>query len=434
MDTLVHAGQGLLESIRASVSYVHSLGPSEFVAVFWALVFLEIPRYLISDVIVLVRFLVRGRDGTPGAPANGPLVSVILPALNEEKTIEHTIRSVLEQDWPHIEVIVIDDGSTDRTPEICEDLEKKRVIRFVRFEEREGKSAALNCGLRLARGAYVVFMDTDSTLGRGVITRMMAHFADERIGAVSGDLAPRNPRVNLLTRMQALEYMTALSIGRRFRALAGILCIVPGASGAFRRELVDRVGGHEPGPGNDSDLTIRIRKLGYQIAFAADADCLTDVPTSWRSWGRQRMRWDRNLIRNRVRKHTDTYRVGNAHFRILNLLSFLDTVVFSVVLSLAWLVYVADVAIRRPQWAGTILAANFFFHFLLKSCQFAIAAVVTERGRQSLDLALWLPLFGVYRIITRFVRLAAITQEVLFRWSYKDPFAPEKVRKQVTVY
>jgi cellulose synthase/poly-beta-1,6-N-acetylglucosamine synthase-like glycosyltransferase len=432
MDTLAFFIQGLLDFWGESMDWLLGLGPDQFVRVFWAFLFLEIPRYFFTDLYVLFRAL-HSRDAEPAGEqldSHAP-VSVVLPALNEEDTIAYTVRSLLDQHYPNIEIVVVDDGSTDRTPEVCQKLAEQGLIRYFRLTSRQGKSAALNYGVKAARGDIIIFMDTDSTLDRNVIVTLLNYFRDERVGAVSGNLGVRNAHVNILTALQAIEYLVSITVGRWFRASTGILAIVPGAFGAFRRELVERVGGHEPGPGNDSDLTIRTRKLKKTIAFAPDATCLTNVPERWRSWLKQRMRWDRNVIKNRVRKHRDIYNFYDANFSLSNLLSFVDTVFFGVLLTLIWVVYIIDTIINYPDMYRLILFANLCLHALLKFMQFGIVLIISERRREHLSLIPYLPFYVVYRLLLKLVRLTASLQELLFRWSYRDPFAPVKVRGQM---
>ncbi len=434
LESIASVGGDLVDFWTSAFAYAGGLSPQGFVRVFWAYVFLEVPRYLVTDLCIAYR-LARERRGSKGPrPGARPLVSVVLPALNEEETIADTIRSVREQDYPDIEIVVVDDGSSDRTPAICEALARQGLIRYFPLRERQGKAAALNYGSRVARGDLIVYMDTDSSLDRDAISNMHERLGNEQVGAVSGGLGVRNFRANVLTRLQAIEYLVSITVGRSFRGSAGILGIVPGAFGMFRRELLDRVGLHEPGPGNDSDLTIRVRKLHRQIAFASDATCLTNAPERWRPWLRQRMRWDRNIVRNRVRRHRDTYDVRAAHFSVRNLLSFADTVFFGLILSLVWLGYVVDVLVTRPGYSLHVLAIGLTFHFLLKVLQFSIALAISNRRSEYAGLALYLPVFELYRVLQRLVRIFATLQELLFRSSYRDPFAPRKVQLEMDVY
>ncbi|RMF85319.1 MAG: glycosyltransferase [Nitrospinota bacterium] len=436
VETLFLFIHDLLDRGGALIDRLLPLWPDRFARMFWAFIFLEVPRYLLTDFYVLFQVLLR-RERRPldAELTDFPLVSVILPALNEEQTIAYTIRSLLHQDYPNLEIIVVDDGSTDQTPEICQNFANQGLIRFFRLQTRQGKSAALNHGLKAARGEFIVFMDTDSTLDRHAIRNLIPYFADERIGAVSGTLRVRNPHVNLLTKLQTIEYLISIMVGRYFRGAMGILSIVPGAFGAFRRDLLARIGGHEPGPGNDSDLTIRTRKLRKQVAFAPTAICLTNVPHNLRRLIKQRMRWNRNIIRNRLRKHKDTYNIFLAHFSLSNLVSFVDTIFFAVFLSLVWLVYFIDIILHYPNWYTKILLINYFLHLSAKLLQFLIALIISERKGEYISLVFYLPLFELYRMLfLKLIRIAALLQELFFRWSYRDPFAPEKVRNQIEVY
>jgi len=214
----------------------------------------------------------------------------------------------------------------------------------------------------------------------------------------------------------------------------GILGIISGAFGAFRRDLIERVGWHEPGPGNDSDLTIRIRKLRKQIAFAPTAVCLTNVPTQWIQWVRQRMRWDRNIVKNRIRKHRDTFNLFHHNFQIKNFLSFLDTLFFTFGLALLWMLYAIHMAFQESDWFWTIIIANYCMIMIAKFFQITIALLITNQITVHRRLYLILPGMLMYRLVERFVRIFALFQELLFRVSYHDPFAPEKVRKPMPVY
>ncbi|MGQ0659221.1 MAG: glycosyltransferase family 2 protein [Chromatiales bacterium] len=435
MDALLLSLYTVIDYFRRGFDWVATMPLEQFVRVFWAVLFLEVPRYLITNIYVFFRHLREEREARLlNLPDPVPLVSVIVPALNEEETIAYTVRSLLEQDYPRIEIIIVDDGSTDRTAAVCKSLGQRGSIRYYRMQERQGKSAALNLGLSAARGEYAVFMDSDSTLDRDCISRLMTQFAEPRVGAVSGNLDVRNYGDNLLTWMQAMEYLITLGVGRRFKASVGILAIVPGAIGAFRRDLLQRIGLFEPGPGNDSDVTIRTRKLGRQIAFAYDAICRTNVPTRWGGWFRQRMRWDRNIIRNRLRKHRDIFNPYQENFEPTSFVSFVDTFLFVAILPLVWLAYFIDMLINFPGDILFVLFTVFVIHLCLNVIRLSIAIYVTRHEYNPYALYVCLPAYAAYRLALKLVRILAIFQELLLRSSYRDPFAPEKVRREMEVY
>lgn len=163
-----------------------------------------------------------------------PLVSVIIPAYNEERVIESSIHRILASDYPHMEVIVADDGSKDRTSAIVEaafgNHPQVRLMTMV----NGGKASALNRALEVAKGEIVVALDADTQFEPQTIARLVRWFENGRVGAVAGNAKVGN-RVNLVTRWQAVEYVTAQNIERRALTRFGAIMVVPGAVGAWRR-------------------------------------------------------------------------------------------------------------------------------------------------------------------------------------------------------
>lgn len=131
--------------------------------------------------------------------------------------------------------------------------------------------------------------------------------------------------MNLCTALQAIEYLKSITVGRIITSELGILRVVSGAFGAFRKEIVDQVGGWDVGPGMDGDITVKTRKSGFRVRFAKEAVCYTSVPKTWKALARQRTRWSRSLVRFRLRKHKDVY-YPDANFSVLNMVSFVENV------------------------------------------------------------------------------------------------------------
>lgn len=421
-----------------AIDYVLNLDFESFLRVFWFFIIFDFPRYFLTDVWVLLRDKFSKEDPSHSQAfelrlqKEPPLVSVIIPALNEQHTISWTIRSLVEQNYGNLEIIVVDDGSTDDTPNICRKLARTENISYYRFSARAGKSAVLNYGLKFARGEFIVFVDSDTTFDRNAILRLVSRFADPTVGGVAGNLRVRNYRRNLLTTLQQLEYLFTISVGRRIRAEFGILPIISGAFGGFRRDLIsaETMGGHEPGPGNDSDLAIRIRKKGYRILFAADAFCLTNTPETL--WGllKQRARWDRNIIRNRLRKHRNVFNPNSANFRLRDVVTFADSLFFHVGMSFVTVVYLVDMTFNYPRYLPILLLINFCLYFSVEVVELIIA-VLLNRKRQDLALMIYLPLFNPYKLFLKLVRVFAYSQELFFRYSLRDTFAPYKVRQSM---
>ena len=225
-------------------------------------------------------------------PTYSPSVAVIVPAFNEEKVIVQTISSLLACDTSReFEIIVVDDGSTDGTHRVVSQafVNDPRVRVFTK--ENGGKPAALNYGLTRTQAEVIVALDADTVFTKDTIVKLVRHFKDPMIGAVAGNAKVGN-RINLLTRWQALEYITSQNLDRRAFDVLNCITVVPGAVGAWRRELVDRVGGFNHYTlAEDADLTLAIRKLGYIIAYEDEAIALTEAPDTVRGFIGQRYRW-----------------------------------------------------------------------------------------------------------------------------------------------
>ena len=145
-----------------------------------------------------------------------PLVTVIIPGKDEGPNLGSLIDSLHRQTYANLEIIVIDDGSEDRTPEIGRRLEEEgRIDRFLRQRVRGGKASAANTGLRWANGKFIVHIDADSYLRDDAIEKSLIPFyMEERVGAVGGDIRSANASENLTTRAQAFEYLKTITLGR----------------------------------------------------------------------------------------------------------------------------------------------------------------------------------------------------------------------------
>jgi cellulose synthase/poly-beta-1,6-N-acetylglucosamine synthase-like glycosyltransferase/peptidoglycan/xylan/chitin deacetylase (PgdA/CDA1 family)/spore germination protein YaaH len=220
-----------------------------------------------------------------------PLVSIVIAAYNEERVIVQTIRSLLASDCPRFEIIVVDDGSTDRTNEVAHEqfATESRVRLF--SKSNGGKAEALNFGLRHARGEIIVALDADTLFPPHTISTLARRFDDARVGAIAGNAKVGN-RINLVTRWQALEYITAQNLDRRAFASLNCITVVPGAVGAWRRDLLDQLGGFASDTlAEDQDLTLKVRKLGYKIGYEEDAVAWTEAPDTISGLAKQRFRW-----------------------------------------------------------------------------------------------------------------------------------------------
>lgn len=227
-----------------------------------------------------------------------PPVSILIPAYNEAEVIGHAIESLLQLDYPTYEVIVVDDGSTDDTLEVARRWEGKASGVEVRVltKRNGGKASALNAGIARSKYPFVMCMDADSWVDPGSLKAAMPHFRDASVGAVAGNVKVAN-RENLLTRLQALEYIEGLNMPRRAQGFIAAVNIVPGPVGVFRREALEEVGGYDTDTfAEDADLTLQLITSGWKIIYEDQAITWTQAPTRALDLIQQRYRWTRGIL------------------------------------------------------------------------------------------------------------------------------------------
>ncbi|MFF3705484.1 glycosyltransferase [Streptomyces phaeochromogenes] len=236
-----------------------------------------------------VRRLERSRPGAPWLREVTEPVTVLVPAYNEEAGIESTVRSLLASDYPELQIVVIDDGSTDRTAELAEGIEDPRVL--VVRKPNGGKAAALNTGLGHASHDILVMVDADTVFEPDAIHHLVQPLAHPAVGAVSGNTKVGNRR-GLLAKWQHLEYCFGFNLDRRMFEVLECMTTVPGAIGAFRRDALIGVGGvSDDTLAEDTDLTMALWRAGWRVLYEESAVAWTEVPTSLRQLWRQRYRW-----------------------------------------------------------------------------------------------------------------------------------------------
>ena len=276
--------------------------------------------FIVGDILMSGRLLGIGALATydrlrrsglpPGAENFRPRVTVIVPAYNEEKVIERTVRSVLASDYPDLKVIVVDDGSKDETFAVAEEVFQKEIAAgrvLLLTKENGGKAEALNYGLRHTKDEFYVGIDADTSIAPNAVGRLVAHFADPEVGAVAGNAKVGN-RVNLWTRWQALEYITSQNFERRALNVLGAVSVVPGAIGAWRTSAVQQAGGyHTDTVAEDADLTMSLLEKGWKVVNEDRALAFTEAPTTANGLMRQRFRWSFGILQS-VWKHGSAMR------------------------------------------------------------------------------------------------------------------------------
>jgi len=267
---------------------------------------------IIFRTIIWVRY--RPMSAAPGEKIDWPTVSVIMPALNEEKLISRSIDSIFESDYPagKIEVVCINDGSTDGTlGHMLQAREKygKRLT-VIDFKKNLGKRKAFYSGLKKSTGEVVLTMDTDSKIGRSALRNIVLPLVREpETGCVAGRVAVLNEKENLLTRMLAIRYAISFDFGRAYQSVYGAVFCCPGALTAYRRKLLmsfihewlnQRFLNAPCRHGEDRALTTLVLRSGHMVRYQSNALVYTRVPTRVGEMNRMYLRWTRSYLRESV--------------------------------------------------------------------------------------------------------------------------------------
>jgi cellulose synthase/poly-beta-1,6-N-acetylglucosamine synthase-like glycosyltransferase/peptidoglycan/xylan/chitin deacetylase (PgdA/CDA1 family) len=270
--------------------------------IFIAGIVLVSARALVIGILALIEKL---RPDHAVMPVPEPPVTVLIPAHNEESVVVQTVTSVLASDVKSLRVIVVNDGSTDKTGPMLDasfgDDPRVRIIHQV----NRGKAGSLHRALGEARTDIVVTIDADTEIEPDAISKLIRHFSDPTVGAVAGNVKVGN-RSRWLTRWQALEYITSQNMEKRAFDLLNCITVVPGALGAWRKAAIEAAGGITADTvAEDADLTIGIRRLGWRISYDEEAIAWTEAPETAGALIRQRFRWTFGTLQS-FWKHSDT--------------------------------------------------------------------------------------------------------------------------------
>jgi cellulose synthase/poly-beta-1,6-N-acetylglucosamine synthase-like glycosyltransferase len=387
----------------------------------------DIPRYTLSLLSLALFGVWRRSDGVP---AGKPSVSVIIPTFNGGSGLGPTIASLQRQTLRPVEIIVVDDGSTDETRAVAERGRALGLVDMVICHgTRCGRSAAINAAARFASGDLLLTVDADTVFEPTAVARLAAAFSDPRVAGASCNIAISNERDSLWTGLQSVEYLMSISAGRSILDMANAIACLSGACSMYRRDTFLWQGGLDVGPGEDLEYSLRLRRLGYLIRFVPEAWAATDGPTGGISLLRQRARWDRDALRIRFMMY------GELSFfhrfeRLSDTLQRLDFVMFDLVPTLSlpfYLVYIW--LLFGAADAALFLGALYFLLLWISIFNMALAFVMFNRtiGFFGLGASLIFPLYqGVYLKCGRFF---SYSSEIIFATSRHDDFVPPRVRR-----
>ena len=296
----------------------------------WAFMIAATALIVVRTLLVaILAYRHHGKTAGPG-DAYAPPLSIIIAAYNEAKVIKATLRSVTDTDYTGlIEVIVVDDGSTDATSEeVAKSAFVDKRIRLVR-QPNGGKAGALRTGAAESQHAILVFLDADTHFERTTLSRLVRPLRDSAVGAVSGHAKVGNLRT-FIARCQSLEYICGFNLDRRAYAVWDCITVVPGAISALKKTALLEAGGFSLDTlAEDTDLTLSLHRNGYRIEYVADAIAWTEAPETIRSLARQRFRWAYGTLQC-LWKHRDL--VFNPHYKALGWFSLPSVWFFQIVL------------------------------------------------------------------------------------------------------
>jgi peptidoglycan-N-acetylglucosamine deacetylase len=421
---------GLYHWFRLSIATIFMLG-----------IVLVSARALIIGILALLEKL---RPDHPVMRDPLPSVTVLIPAHNEQGVIVQTVSSVLASDYPQLRVIVVNDGSNDRTGAMLDfHFGYDPRVRIIHQVNR-GKSAALNRAMGEATSEIVVTIDADTEIEPDAIGKLVRHFYDPKVGAVAGNVKVGN-RSRWLTRWQALEYITSQNMEKRAFDLLNCITVVPGALGAWRKRAIEAAGGITADTvAEDADLTIAIRRLGWRIGYDEEAIAWTEAPETPGQLIRQRFRWTFGTLQS-FWKHSDT--LFRPKYGTLGCIALPNIFLFQIVLPLVSpiidLLFLGSVIIWALEkwhlsWMLQLRSTDedmmrsvlFFLGFLLIDVLTCVIAFALERKE---DWTLLVPVLlqrFYYRQLMYVVLFRSVKEAVRGRpvgWRGVEPDAPRKV-------
>ncbi|MBV8244716.1 MAG: glycosyltransferase family 2 protein [Candidatus Eremiobacteraeota bacterium] len=395
---------------------------------FWLIVFIVV-RYDLAAFVLLFMKLVNPRVFFPPRMFEyadyTPLISVLIAGRNPGPRIADTIESVLNSGYPNVELIYADDHSTDESVATARQYERTGKVKIFANEQHCGKPSNLNVAIMLARGEFLFVLDADAAVTPGSLQVLLAEFQDPTVASVSANIMSRNGDRTLITRFQEIEYALAQAIAQIWRSKADFMSIAPGAATMFRATALRAIGGYDTGLGDDTDVTIRLRKAGWRLKFSVEASIRTDYPETLSHLLRQRSRWTRNMVKVRFKKHRD---LGTMRYGFRNMLLFYEVLFSRVLLPLTTMSLLVFAVFFKFQARPDVITGLYWFTTSMLFFKVLVARDVS--GAPPLA-RLWLvPFYPFYRLPVRITEVIQILREFLHIKPW-HPYVPRRIWQQI---
>ena len=379
-------------------------------------IFLSVGRMAIMALLATIQMKREQKKALllPVAPLFLPEVSIVVPAYNEEVNIERTINNLLQQDYPLLQIIFVDDGSKDNTLNIVKETFSGVPNVQVHTKPNGGKASALNYGINLVNTEYVVCIDADTQLKTDAVAQLMKKFSDPRVGAVAGNVKVGN-EVNMITKWQSIEYVTSQNFDRRAFDLLNCITVVPGAIGAFKKEAIIKAGGFTTDTlAEDCDLTMRLHRNNYLVRNCTDALSYTEAPETMKQFMKQRFRWSFGVMQC-FWKHRDA--LFNPKYKNFGMVAMPNILIFQMILPflapLADLILVLSLIAAGFGIIPASLGHIIFYYLIFSIVDVAGAALSFAFEKEDYKKLLWMiPQRLIYRQLMYYILIKSFNKAI----------------------
>jgi peptidoglycan-N-acetylglucosamine deacetylase len=336
-----------------------------------------------------------------------PLVSIIVPAYNEEVNVVSSLQNLMKTDYPNYEIVFVDDGSKDATYQMVLDNFKDHPNIRIFTKVNGGKASALNFGIDESRGDFLVCIDADTQLRYDAVSHLMKYFLTDKVGAVAGNVKVGND-FSILTKWQAIEYITSQNFDRRAFDYFNCITVIPGAIGVFRKSAMLEAGKFDVDTlAEDCDLTIRILRNGHEIRYASESVAMTEAPESLKQFIKQRFRWTFGIMQT-FWKHKDA--CFNPKYKGLGLIALPNFLIFQLLIPV--LTPLADILMIASIVAGNGLLILLWYSIFL--CMEMLGAMMAFSFENEKKGKLWLMLLQriIYKYFMWYVLMKSIMKAI----------------------
>lgn len=388
--------------------------------------------YLLRHCIFTVTVLkCSKRDVNLSTSDYAPVVTILIPARNEDNVIGKLLHRITEFTYPKdkLQVIVINDGSTDKTEEIAREYSK--LYSYISVLKREGKEAgrgkpsALNAALKYAIGEVVICFDADYYPQRDIIEKLVRWFKDPTVGAVQGRVVVLNEPRNIVTRLVALERIGGYVVDQEARERLGLIAQFGGTVGGIRRSLLESLGGwDETILAEDTEITFRICLAGYRVKYDINAESYEEAVDNWRAYWKQRYRWARGHMECAFKYFLKVLKSDKLSLaQKIDGLLLLNIYFMPVLVLLSWLIGISLCLLRYGQWDANLWLIPLMFLYssvgnFAPFYEVGIGAYIDGRSRACWLIPLLIIVFFYNILICSKAFLDIVTSKVIGRSKY----------------